>query len=131
MSMPRGLPRPILKIDAVSPYVSEDPRWNNRRYPVPYTAREGREGIALISDPRAKECVIDWMCFVCGEKVRADETWALAKGRDLSTDHGEAGPYHKVCLDIAMKMCPHIAEGTYFAVKIHKSDLMKDVLDFW
>jgi hypothetical protein len=129
--MERGLPRPLLKINKISEYVSEDPKWNNRRYPVPYTAREGRSGIALISDERAKECVIDWVCFVCGNEVKPDETWALAKGKDLNTDHGEAGPYHKVCLDIAMKMCPHIAEGTYFAVEMHKTELMPDVANFW
>lgn len=127
--MKRGLPRPLVHLQKLEVYESDDPKWDNRRYPMPYTSRD--EAISLIDDVRAKECVQEWKCFVCGEKVKPDETWALAKGKDLNTDHGEAGPYHKVCLDIAMKMCPHIAEGWYFAVKMDIGDLRSDVKDFW
>lgn len=127
--MNRGLPRPLFFVDQVTPMYKNPKRWDGRRYPLPYTSRE--DAISLIDDGRAKECVVDWKCFVCGEDVEGFSCWAIAKGRDLDTEHGEAGPYHKVCVDIAMKMCPHLAEGDYYAIETKRSELRKDVKGFW
>lgn len=126
--MKRGLPRPLVYIEKLENLGwDDDAKWRNRRYPIPYTAGGY---ISLISDGRAKECVSFRKCFVCGEHVPG-KPWALAKGEDLSTEHGEAGPYHEVCIKIAMRMCPHIAEGEYSAVQIDYPELESDTKDYW
>ena len=127
--MKRGLPRPLIKVDTFEWHTDPDPKWIGRRFPMPYTSRE--EDIGLIHDGRAKECVDFRKCFVCGNHVDGTP-WVLYKDVEgVGSDHGEAGPYHKVCLDIAMKMCPHIAEGPYLAVQMPYDELEQDTKGIW
>lgn len=122
--MPRGLPRPIFPKEEMS-YNWRD-NWAGRKFPLPYTAQ--KTDISLIHEGRAKECVKQRLCFVCGDAV--DDPWALANEKN-SIEHGEAGPYHEVCATITLKMCPHVNEWGYSKRKVTWEELEDFTGDFW
>jgi hypothetical protein len=124
LGMPKGMPRPVVLKEKMS--YRWRGQWEGRRFPLPYTAQ--KNDISLIHEGRAKECVKNRLCFVCGETV--DDPWALANERG-STDHGEAGPYHELCATITLKMCPHVNEWGYTKVKITWEELESFTEDFW
>lgn len=122
--MKRGFPRPTAFIEKTrtNPYARSDSygkKWDNRRYPWPYTASDSI--ISNISNKRLRATILEKRCSVCGDKVEEDLVGLVlyneksrVKGPHPDWLHPESGPFHFPCLALAFKVCPHLAETKVF-----------------
>lgn len=121
--MKRGFPRPMAYISKTtrSPYKGKSSygkKWDNRRYPWPYSASD--HTISNISTGRMRECIKFKRCAVCGDPVEEEFVGLIIyntrspKVRSKKWLHVESGPYHLKCLNIAFTTCPHLADTKQF-----------------
>lgn len=131
--MEKGFPRPVVYVDKTTTNTEcEDPNdygswgkeWDNRNYPMPYTAED--TFIAALSNTRAFECVQNKLCFVCGEHVDDDLVGLIADSKDWI--HRESGPFHFKCLHLSFITCPYLATtGKMFVACGSWSDLKDEI----
>lgn len=131
--MDKGFPRPKQYVEkTATPYGD---KWNERTYPVPYTALT-EHNLAEFNEDRGKECAVDKVCSVCGLHVD-EELVGLAILNENTSDQSyrnyihefgwittEAGPFHLKCLSIAFTLCPHLVVNDIFIPAV---GLWKDV----
>ena len=135
--MKRGFPRPTMHIDTTVTNVkvmdnggkmyrqSYGPEWDNRRYPIPYTAEE--DNISTLHSGRLQECVVDKLCIACGEEVEEEIVWLMvSEGKIFS----ESGPFHSKCKTLTERMCPHIvlSNGKYTFKQDEWSNVKHEIL---
>ena len=143
--MDKGFPRPKVYVETTyndQTYKTYGDKWNDRVYPVPYTARD-EEHIAEFSESRGKECAVDKVCSVCGEYVEDDlvgvavlnENTQNAMYRDYVKVFGwittEAGPFHLKCLSIAFTLCPHLVVNDIFEPAVGLWEDIKPLMMEW
>ena len=118
--MKRGYPRPQMHVSKCVTNTTADgrsgvgygERWDNKNYPVPYTAEE--DAISTLHDGRLKECVHFNKCIACGEPVENKTIPILLRNNEVM---GESGPFHEKCAKLTERMCPHVAVSTEYGFK--------------
>lgn len=125
--MRKGFPRPVFDTQEHPPWMTKYKY--NRFLPTPYTAKTSQ--IALLSDERARECLRDVVCSVCGEQVEFNEQgWitVLLKNGHLCY---ESGPFHDKCATLTVKLCPHIANSDEWSVGMISRDTYAAHRQYW
>lgn len=123
--MRRGFPRPVFDTRN-NTWLSKE---NRTFLPTPYTATT--DGIAVISEHRASECLKDVLCSVCGEEVYFTDNGyitVLPKNNLLTY---ESGPFHPKCATLTMKFCPHIAQSDEWSVAMIPVDTWIEHQRYW
>lgn len=112
--MRRGFPRPVFDTDRTKDRYPHNDGSYNRFLPTPYTALTS--SIAMLDEERARECLVDVVCSVCGDEVDFnDQGWIPVLFKDNHLPY-EAGPFHEKCAYLTLKMCPHIAKDDSWSV---------------
>ena len=111
--MTYGFPRPRkhvkkIKVKGQGSWKNYDwSAWDDKTYPVPYTAKLARVG--EMSYTRTNECVAKRLCIVCGILVEDKRPWAYVWNNSFPKD---AGPFHQKCVTLTKTMCPVVAVST-------------------
>jgi hypothetical protein len=124
--MRRGFPRPVFDMQRYEWKALEGyPRF----LPTPYTAET--HAIANLSDERARECLVDMVCSVCGDKVEFNEQgWITVLFKNSGLIY-ESGPFHDKCGVLTMKMCPHIARSDEWSIGMVNADTWARNKEHW
>lgn len=92
--------------EGVRTYGGYGEKWDNKTYPVPYTAQE--HNISTVESDRLDECFKEQLCLACGDAVPDENLWAMKMNGEY---FHESGPFHEKCATLTARMCPHIAES--------------------
>lgn len=139
--MERGFPRPRIEhgVTTSNPYMGRNgsygKKWENRSYPVPYTASDTK--VSNIDAVRLNESINNKVCGTCGDPVEEDLVGLIIyndKARLGSVTqeqrngwlHRESGPYHLKCLALNFTMCPMLAETKLYAPAVGLWSEVKD-----
>lgn len=134
--MKRGFPRPQMHVEQTQThrvwneygksyaYVgSYGERWDNKNYPVPYTAEE--DAISQLHSGRMRECVTFKRCVACGESIQEEIVSLMLRKGEL---HSESGPFHDKCARLTQNLCPHINLGSEYAFVKRRWDEVREIL---
>lgn len=106
MPMNKGFPRPrakIKEIEKAKRWGLDEDGWNNKEYPIPYSARMNR--LSHLAKIRVLECAKNKLCMVCGEFVPGEMVLAYKWADRLTAD---SGPFHEKCVKLTQSMCPMV-----------------------
>ena len=126
--MRRGFPRPLFDTKPMRSSSVYNTYEYPRFLPTPYTAQT--EAIAMLSSERARECLVDSVCSVCGESVEFNEQgWMTVLFKNGKLTY-ESGPFHEKCAKLTMTMCPHIAHSGEWSIGMVNRDTWARNIEF-
>lgn len=76
----------------------------------PHAPADGKPIFAKPHMVRQRRSVAEYRCTVCGEKTVATDRWWFRLGDRIDgwAFATTEAPVHRVCADLAMKVCPHL-----------------------
>jgi len=95
-----------LKLPPMPARIAKLPK-NARGYPVPYFVAwiDGLPDFRLVRPETAREARVRKLCWICGEPLGAQQTFAIGPMCVVNRNSGEP-PSHRQCAEFAVKACP-------------------------